>query len=264
MMKKDRFNRVITERLSAKGLSTRKLSTRDRVRDDSVLTGSWVAPAASPLIKGRSSGECHASRMSSTHGLRGRQQGVALVVALVLLVIVTLVGLAAIRGTSLQEKMAGNTFDRAQAFQVASAALDFAARTILPPATSPNPATFTQPGINNCASQYCAENPATDSAITLADWTTIPTSTTGTGAIGTLVSAYGNNPSYIIQYMGTCSVSAQGNFVFTNDQNNQGGGNSLQSVGQCYRITARSNTPGAGAPPADRSQVVLQAIYRTS
>jgi len=195
-----------------------------------------------------------------------RQQGVALVVALVLLVVVTLVGLAAIRGVGLQEKMAGNTFDRAQAFQVAEGALDLAARTILPPAATPNSSTFTQNGIDNCSLAACAENPGTDAGIPLADWTMVPTTTpAGAAATTSVVTLYGNNPSYIVQYMGSCSVSAQGNFVFTNDQNNQGGGGSLQSAGKCYRITARSNTPdAAGAPPADRSQVVLQAIYRTS
>ena len=46
-----------------------------------------------------------------------RQCGVALVVSLLLLVIVALVGLAAVRGTLMQQKMAANSFDREQAFQ---------------------------------------------------------------------------------------------------------------------------------------------------
>ena len=54
------------------------------------------------------------------------QSGVALIVALILLVVITVIGLAAIRTSTLQEKMAGNTFDRAQAFQVAEATLQLA------------------------------------------------------------------------------------------------------------------------------------------
>lgn len=202
------------------------------------------------------------------------ERGVALVVALVLLVVVTLVGLAAIRGVSLQEKMAGNTFDRAQAFQMAEAALDLAARTILPPAATPNNATYLGQNHIDCSANACAENPELDASIPVTagavgtvqnGWIMVPTSAAATAATTDVVSIYGNNPSYIVQYMGSCSVSSQGSFVFTNDQNNQGGGGSLTSVGQCYRVTARSSTPGvAGAPPDDRSQVVLQAIYRTS
>src|SRR6185369_1363363 len=52
-----------------------------------------------------------------------RQRGVALVVALVLLLVATLIGLAASRGTMLQERMSGNTFDRSLAFQRAESAL---------------------------------------------------------------------------------------------------------------------------------------------
>lgn len=204
-----------------------------------------------------------------------QQRGVALVVSLVLLVVVTLVGLAAIRGVGLQEKMAGNTFDRAQAFQVAEGALELAARTILPPAPNPVNTAYLGQSHIDCSANACAENPADDASIPVVagapgagvnnGWTMVPTTNpAGAASAASVVALYGNNPSYIVQYMGSCSLSNQGNFVFTNDENNQGGGNSLKSVGQCYRITARSNTPGAGSPPADRSQVVLQAIYRTS
>ena len=54
---------------------------------------------------------------------RAGQRGVALVVALLLLVVITLVGLAAVRGTIMQQKMASNLFDRQIAFQSAEAAM---------------------------------------------------------------------------------------------------------------------------------------------
>ena len=48
----------------------------------------------------------------------GRQQrGVALAVALVLLLIATLLGLAGIRSTTMQERMSANMYDRSLAFQ---------------------------------------------------------------------------------------------------------------------------------------------------
>lgn len=52
-----------------------------------------------------------------------RQRGVALVVVLILLLVMTLLGLASMRGTLLEERMSGNMFDRGLAFQAAEAAL---------------------------------------------------------------------------------------------------------------------------------------------
>ncbi len=52
-----------------------------------------------------------------------RPRGVTLVIVLLLLLVVTLLGLAAMRGTLLQERMSGNTAARSAAFQVAEAVL---------------------------------------------------------------------------------------------------------------------------------------------
>lgn len=51
------------------------------------------------------------------------QRGAALVVVLLLLLVVTILGLASIRSTLLQERMAGNLTARSGAFQAAEAAL---------------------------------------------------------------------------------------------------------------------------------------------
>ena len=200
-----------------------------------------------------------------------QQRGVALIVALILLVVITVIGLAAIRLSTMQEKMAGNTFDRAQAFQVAEATLQLASTTILPPAPLPDSTTYNVNGVTNCADAPCLDNPANQVGVSglpdiaTAAWTLPPTATNPSGGTANIISLYGNIPSYIIQYMGQCSVDGGGNFQFTNDENNQGGGGSLKTAGKCYRITARSSTPGAaGAPAQDRAQVTLQAIYRTS
>lgn len=52
-----------------------------------------------------------------------RQEGVVLVVAMIMLVLLTLIGLAGMRTTLLEERMAGNLRDRNLAFQSAEAAL---------------------------------------------------------------------------------------------------------------------------------------------
>jgi type IV pilus assembly protein PilX len=54
---------------------------------------------------------------------RHRQRGVTLVVVLMLLLVITLLGLTAMRGTVMQERMSGNSVARATAFQLAEAAL---------------------------------------------------------------------------------------------------------------------------------------------
>ncbi|QSX75156.1 pilus assembly protein [Lysobacter arenosi] len=57
------------------------------------------------------------------HSFPTRQKGVALFVVLILLVILTLLGLAAMRGTLLEERMSANLLDRGMAFQATEAAL---------------------------------------------------------------------------------------------------------------------------------------------
>lgn len=51
------------------------------------------------------------------------QRGMVLIVGLIMVLLMALVGVAAIRGSNLQELMAGNMKDRNQAFQAAEAAL---------------------------------------------------------------------------------------------------------------------------------------------
>lgn len=52
-----------------------------------------------------------------------QQHGAVMLVGLVMLLLLTVIGLASIRGTDLQERMAGNMKDRNLAFQAAEAAL---------------------------------------------------------------------------------------------------------------------------------------------
>jgi type IV pilus assembly protein PilX len=51
------------------------------------------------------------------------QQGSALIISLLILIVMTLIGLTGIGTSTLEEKMAGNTRDQALAFQAAEAAL---------------------------------------------------------------------------------------------------------------------------------------------
>ena len=61
-----------------------------------------------------------------------RQRGVVLVIALVLLAIITLLGIAVMQTTVTEERMAGNLRDRSLAFQAAEAALREGERYLSP------------------------------------------------------------------------------------------------------------------------------------
>jgi type IV pilus assembly protein PilX len=82
----------------------------------------------------------HASYPSMTLG--SRQRGAALIVAMVMLLVMTLLGVTAIRSTTLQERMAGNLRDSNLAFQAAERALregeEFLRSPTLPPFTGAN------------------------------------------------------------------------------------------------------------------------------
>ena len=83
------------------------------------------------------------------------QRGIAMIVSLVLLVIVTLLALGSLRGVVLQTRMSGTTTDRSLAFAAAEAALRDAERR----AAVVDTATF--PAIG-CADGLCATPAAAD------------------------------------------------------------------------------------------------------
>jgi len=61
--------------------------------------------------------------VSPTPSRPGAQRGAALIIVLLLLLVMTLLGLASLRSTLLEERMTGAMFDRSLSFQTAEAAL---------------------------------------------------------------------------------------------------------------------------------------------
>lgn len=176
---------------------------------------------------------------------RGRhQRGAVLAVALIMLVVVTLLGLAAVSGTSLQNKMAANQFDRQLAFQAASSALPVALDALLA-----NPAI----AVRNCqtGTETCEINPFDDDNITTNDIQTVATTAY------TASEATPGTPQYVIENMG----------IWVNPKASAGGGQSANASAYgatgvsptvtYYRITVRSGDPAA---IGDHAIVVLQAI----
>jgi type IV pilus assembly protein PilX len=178
---------------------------------------------------------------------RRKQQGAALVVALILLVVATLIGLASSRNTVLQERMASNSYDRSMAFQRSEAALRFAEAQIN---ATWQIATL---GGRDCSSIACPVVPANAFTGTDALWLDVAADFDVNDARAP------GNPQYHIAFMGTGAAEAAlgaGNAA----GGNYGGANPPDTVAY-YRITARSSNPDSTVL-AGRSLVVLQSTMR--
>ncbi|MFY2765413.1 pilus assembly PilX family protein [Arenimonas sp. MALMAid1274] len=77
----------------------------------------------------------------------GRQKGVALLIVLILLLVMTLLGLASLRGSLMEERMSSSVYDRGIGFQAAEAALREAEALV-----ATNPAF---PTSGNCVAGLC-------------------------------------------------------------------------------------------------------------
>ena len=187
--------------------------------------------------------------MTARWSPRRRQRGVSLFVVLILLLVMTLLGLAILRTTLLDERMSANLYDRSLSFQAAETALRDAEAAIQQAhltgatigfnctavgVTCPSVPTNALTGTAGCsAGQNC--------------WTNAPSN------IQTL-SASAGAPQYYIEYMGQYTdkdMLKQGSSA-NEAQYGGGGGVPLQHF---YRITGRSHNPSAN----DRAVVVLQS-----
>lgn len=161
--------------------------------------------------------------------------------SLILLVIMTLLGLAGIRGITQQERMATHSFDRSLAFQATEAALVDVEKLV--DTHSANIATLlaavatcnTTSELRICAIPLAADKARwLDDAFTL--WKSLPAVGTGDLAV---------TPQYFVDYLG-------------NNFECQPGDPSTSTDCKRFRITARSNDGTSG-----RSSVMLQSIYAT-
>lgn len=183
----------------------------------------------------------------------GSQRGVALVVALVLLLVATLIGLASVRGTNLQERMSANMYDRSLAFQRAESALRAAEDAIA------GNWQITALGGVDCTVAGVVCNVTPDDTFTAAStanplWKQVPDENNINHE------KTPGRPEYFIQFMGTGS----GDSEYGLDANAGTGsyseaGNSASVTVAYYRITARSSSP---ADVSDRSLVVLQSTVK--
>lgn len=187
--------------------------------------------------------------------LQGRpsrgQRGVALVVALILLVVATLIGLAASRGTVLQERMSANMYDRSLAFQRAEAALRAAEQAISGDWRIANLSGIDcSPG----STTLCTMVPDSSFTATGGNWVSVDAKQDINDAMTP------GTPQYLIQFMGTGKGENELGLQANADFGNYGSPYPPDDVAY-YRVTARSADP-TDADSADRSIVVLQTTVR--
>lgn len=181
------------------------------------------------------------SRSSRAHP--GRQRGVALLVVLILLLVMTLLGLASLRGSLMEERMSAGLYDRSIGFQATEAALREAEALI-----AAGGLTFPTSG---CAAGLCALRTDLSSA-DLARWLDPATpwrNSTVTLAVdsdgdGTSITT---TPQFVVEQMGEAP-------------NWPGCDREIPINPSCvsprFRVTARSNE-------ANRAQVLLQSTVST-
>lgn len=160
-----------------------------------------------------------------------KQQGVALVIGLLLLLAITLLAISGMRGTNIQERMVSNLYDRELIFQIVEAGIR-EAEAILDSPTAVQEL-LTQTGFYPIP---VASEPER--------WT----STTTVWAEGSvdLAQLGGGRAQYIVEYMGYSPSPPGCDRGSTIPQN---------CLAETFRITARVNLP-------DRAGLMLQTLYR--
>ena len=163
---------------------------------------------------------------------QSKQSGMALIISLILLAVITIIGLAGIQTTSMQEVMTANQYDRELSFQAAETALREAEARL-----RDDPDDFQ----NDCSSVLCNPMPPVN-----AQWQA------ATSNLGGLVSA----PQFYIERMGFGTGTATGTEPSQGADSLQYGGSvdTGTPTSAFYRVTARS------AVVDGRASVVLQTM----
>jgi type IV pilus assembly protein PilX len=166
-----------------------------------------------------------------------RQRGIALITSLILLVVMTLLGLAVIRSITQEERMAGQNYSRSLAFQATESALRTVEELIetKKPTPAAGAACAALNGLMSCGAPLATDIPRwNDTAF--ASWEALPAVGSGTLAV---------TPQYFVEYLGNTFACRPGNATDPNDCKR-------------YRITARSSDGTGG-----KTMVMLQSVYAT-
>ena len=179
-----------------------------------------------------------AMRRRSFTGFAKPQSGVSLVVVMVLLIAISVLGIAVLRSSAMQERMSANMRDRSVTFEATESALRFVQDGVLgnPPPTgtwdswTPTGATCTD-GTAICPG---GTQPADN------QWAQLPNTAYDTAVLP------GAPPEYWVEFLGRGPAVAGGCEV-------TGPAREINCQNPIYRITARTRSEG-------RADVVLQAV----
>lgn len=174
-----------------------------------------------------------------SHPSRHAQRGVALAVVLILLVVITLLALAAMRGTLLEQRMSSNVVDRGLAFQAAEAALREGEALAASKPVAPT---------SGCTNGICGI-PNSTSATDNARWSDV--NWQGNSRAATVDTAgVGATPRFMVELLQS-GLPTGGECTTDLDLSPDAACTGDETI---YRITARSVA-------ADRADVTLQSTY---
>lgn len=176
-----------------------------------------------------------------------RQNGAVLAVALILLLVMTLLAVAALRGTLMQERMASGQLDRSYAFQSAEAALRAGEAAV----RNDDVGTAGQ----NCITATAGCGVPTDTGIVTGCtgcWVSAGTGNVSSKAVGA--------PQYLIQRFASQSTAEALGLGNSAGSSNSGGDVSTFTTRAYYRVFARSHDPSTNT---NRAVVLLSATYFT-
>lgn len=162
-----------------------------------------------------------------------RQQGAVLVISLIILLVLTILGIAAMQSTTMEEKMAGNARNRDLAFQSAEAALREGEAYV------ENLTTTT--GFSGAGGLYSEADPDPDWTSTAA-WTSARTYGSYGGSV---IQGVAQQPKYYIKIVAVVSAPRTSKVLPPN----------VGGTVTIFRITAK------GWGSTTNSQVVLQSRY---
>ena len=180
------------------------------------------------------------------------QSGMSLFPALMFLLVLSIIGVAALNSTLLQEKMAGNTKDTNLAFQAAEAGLRDAEADVA--ATRPVKPLFTPSCTNGlCAPPSTWPTPLSVDISQAVDWSNAAkTRTYGNRTNAPELPDVAAQPLYVIEYLSSLSVGNKSGVSVGI------GINPANSGGTAYRLTVLAT----GMRPETR--VILQSTFLVS
>ncbi|MEW5838115.1 MAG: PilX N-terminal domain-containing pilus assembly protein [Pseudomonadota bacterium] len=179
--------------------------------------------------------------------------GAALIVSLILLTVVTIMGVASMRGVTMQERMSSNMYDRSLGFQAAESALRAIEQpAVLNAASYPADLPTAQYEDNDCDATTCVNGycPRPDPECTdrwrdsaFNGWTNLPTAWLPTTALSDFIT---DRPQFFSEHMGQAPNWLDCEKLVPMHAN---------CMGERFRATTRQQEN------ADRASVMLQTTF---